>query len=70
MPTSGRWWRLSSLLVIWLRLSPDAGKLRRSIVQHDRISKDDSPLKPQTAFGTFLPFFLGEEWVRSLCAIQ
>ena len=32
MPASGRWWRLSPLLVIWLRLLPDAGKLRRSIV--------------------------------------
>jgi hypothetical protein len=31
-PTSGRWWRLSPLLVFWLRLLPDAGKLRRSIV--------------------------------------
>ena len=30
MPTSGRWWCLSPLLVFWFRLVPDAGKLRRS----------------------------------------
>jgi hypothetical protein len=29
MPASGRWWRLSPLLVFWLRLLPNAGKLRR-----------------------------------------
>ncbi|MFN7891279.1 MAG: hypothetical protein ACK5OC_13390, partial [Pirellula sp.] len=32
MQTRGRWWRLSPLLVIWLRLLPDAGKLLRSVV--------------------------------------
>ena len=51
MPTSGRWWRLNPRLVIWLRLVPDADKLRRSSLAHDCTSKNaQSVIPPSAAF--------------------